>query len=63
MSSTLLKMNADILVEVVANYEKVVEAKKQGGTEEQRKKRDEQERALKNQLIYLLAAIRKANNE
>ncbi len=63
MSSTLLKMNADILVEVAANYENVLEEKKQNETEEQKKKREEQERALKNQILYLLAAIRKANNE
>ncbi len=51
MSSTLLRLNADILVEVVANYERLVAEKKENPQVQQ----------LRNQILYLLAAIRKEN--
>lgn len=54
MNSTLLKMNVDILVDVIANYERLRSQKTEGNNAEQAQ-------ALRTQILYLLTATRKEN--
>lgn len=55
MSLTLLKHNADVLVEVVQNYELLV--RKKATTKDP--SIDAKLNFLKNQIVFLLAAIKK----
>lgn len=59
MSLTLLKYNAEILLEVSQNYDKLEEKMKTAKGEE-KKKLEMQMKTLKGQILFLLTAIKKS---
>lgn len=58
----MLKQNANILLEVAQNYEKLLEKKRTTGKED-KEKIDMHMKNFKGQFLYLLAAINKLVQE
>lgn len=50
----MLKMHADVLVDIAAQYERLSAMKEKNAAQLQ---------SLKNQILYVLAAMKKANHE
>ena len=62
MNLTLLKHNAEILLEVSQNYEKLLQ-KRTNTPAEEAKTLEAQINTLKNQILFLLTAIKKSSTE
>lgn len=62
MSLARLKQNAEILVEVAENYEKILE-KKKAASKQDILKYENYEKNFRDQFLYLLAAIHKITEE
>ena len=63
MSIAMLKQNADILLEVSRNYERLLEKREQAKNKIEKEQIDIQIKNFKNQFLYLLAAINKLGNQ
>ena len=63
MSIAMLKQNADILLEVSRNYEKLLEKRESTTNKIEKEQIDIQIKNFKNQFLYLLAAINKLGNQ
>ncbi|HIH25326.1 MAG TPA: hypothetical protein HA226_00955 [Nanoarchaeota archaeon] len=63
MSIAMLKQNADILLEVSRNYERLLEKREQAKNKIEKEQIDIQIKNFKNQFLYLLAAINKLVNQ
>jgi len=59
----MLKQNADILLEVSRNYERLLEKREQAKNKIEKEQIDIQIKNFKNQFLYLLAAINKLVNQ
>lgn len=59
MSIEMLKQNAEILLEVSMNYEKLLEKRKATKSPAEIAQLDSQIKSFKDQFLYLLAAINK----
>ncbi len=58
MTLTLLKYNTDLLLEVVQNYESLLQ-KRVSASPDVASRMDDQLRNLKNQILFLLTAVKK----
>ncbi|MEK6948254.1 MAG: hypothetical protein AABX19_03335 [Nanoarchaeota archaeon] len=63
MSIAMLKQNADILIEVSKNYEKLLEKKELSKSITEKEQLDIQIKNFKSQFLYILAAINKIVNQ
>ncbi|MEK6956082.1 MAG: hypothetical protein AABW52_05460 [Nanoarchaeota archaeon] len=63
MSIAMLKQNADILIEVSKNYEKLLEKRELSKSKTEKEQIDIQIKNFKSQFLYILAAINKIVNQ
>lgn len=59
----MLKQNADILIEVSKNYEKLLEKRELSKSKTEKEQIDIQIKNFKSQFLYILAAINKIVNQ